>query len=80
MSAGLVNLWINDIRDTRDKHAPALLSLGSTPERVNMLVELNVMRQVGRQKWLHVFFSWEGEQEYRARQHASGAQRHEAGG
>ena len=45
-----MNLWINDIRDTRDKHAPALLSLGSTPERVNTLVELNVMRQVGRQK------------------------------
>nr|AXF41553.1 carbonic anhydrase CAH1510 [Chlorella sp. ArM0029B] len=42
---GLVNLWIQDIRDTRDKNCEALRKLQG-PEQVDKLVELNVMRQV----------------------------------
>lgn len=45
--AGLVNLWIQDIRDTRDKNIEVLRKLRG-PEQVDKLVELNVMRQVGR--------------------------------
>lgn len=44
--AGLVNLWIQDIRDTRDKNIEALRQLRG-PQQVDKLVELNVMRQVG---------------------------------
>lgn len=44
--AGLVNLWIQDIRDTRDKNIEVLRKLRG-PEQVDKLVELNVMRQVG---------------------------------
>lgn len=42
---GLVNLWIQDIRDTRDKNIEVLRKLHG-PEQVDKLVELNVMRQV----------------------------------
>ncbi|KAL4450540.1 hypothetical protein ABPG77_000896 [Micractinium sp. CCAP 211/92] len=42
---GLVNLWIQDIRDTRDKNIEVLRKLRG-PEQVDKLVELNVMRQV----------------------------------
>lgn len=45
-SPGLVNLWIQDIRDERDCHAEELRSFKSSEDRVNRLVELNVMRQV----------------------------------
>lgn len=45
-SAGLVNLWIQDIRDERDRHVDELHSLPSQEDKVNRLVELNVMRQV----------------------------------
>jgi hypothetical protein len=41
-----VNLWIQDIRDTRDKNIEALRQLRG-PQQVDKLVELNVMRQVG---------------------------------
>lgn len=46
LPAGLVNLWIQDIRDTRDKNIEVLRKLRG-PEQVDKLVELNVMRQVG---------------------------------
>lgn len=42
---GLVNLWIQDIRDTRDKNIEVLRKLQGA-EQVDKLVELNVMRQV----------------------------------
>ncbi|GAB4813910.1 hypothetical protein N2152v2_000956 [Parachlorella kessleri] len=42
---GLVNLWITDIRDTRDKHVDVLRRLKGDAQ-VDKLVELNVMRQV----------------------------------
>lgn len=45
LPAGLVNLWIQDIRDTRDKSIEVLRKLRG-PEQVDKLVELNVMRQV----------------------------------
>ena len=44
-TAGLVNLWITDIRDTRDKHVDVLRRLKGDAQ-VDKLVELNVMRQV----------------------------------
>lgn len=43
--AGLVNLWIQDIRSIRDKHADTLRSLQGK-EQVDRLVEYNVVRQV----------------------------------
>jgi carbonic anhydrase len=45
-SSGLVNLWIQDIRDVRDKNVEVLRELRTQTERVDKLVELNVMRQV----------------------------------
>eukprot|EP00887_Chlorella_sp_A99_P005685 scaffold1.g5685.t1 len=42
---GLVNLWINDIRDTRNKNTRLLRALKGDAQ-VNKLVELNVIRQV----------------------------------
>ncbi|KAL6772465.1 CAH7 [Auxenochlorella protothecoides x Auxenochlorella symbiontica] len=42
---GLVNLWIQDIRDTRDRHA-LILKQFKGDEQVNKLAELNVLRQV----------------------------------
>lgn len=42
---GLVNLWITDIRDTRDKNVDVLRRLKGDAQ-VDKLVELNVMRQV----------------------------------
>ena len=45
-SGGLVNLWIQDIRGVRDTHVDTLLAIPPGEERVNKLVELNVMRQV----------------------------------
>ena len=45
-TAGLVNLWIQDIRDVRDKHVEELMSLQTTEERWEKLVELNIMQQV----------------------------------
>jgi carbonic anhydrase len=45
-SAGLVNLWIQDIRDVRDKNVDLLRALPTMKEREEKLVELNVMRQV----------------------------------
>ncbi|KAI7838875.1 hypothetical protein COHA_007341 [Chlorella ohadii] len=41
----IVNLWIQDIRDTRDKNIEILRKLRG-PEQIDKLVELNVMRQV----------------------------------
>jgi carbonic anhydrase len=44
---GLVNLWINDIRDTRNHHQELLKKLKDEPSKQwDMLVELNVIRQV----------------------------------
>lgn len=43
---GLVNLWIQDIRTERDKYADVLRALPTQTERVNKMVEINVMRQV----------------------------------
>ena len=43
---GLVNLWIQDIRDVRNKNEDILLKLPSTQERWEKLVELNVVQQV----------------------------------
>ena len=45
MAAGLVNLWLNDVRSIRDKHADPLRQLRGK-ETINRLVELNVVRQV----------------------------------
>eukprot|EP00887_Chlorella_sp_A99_P004090 scaffold23.g4090.t1 len=42
---GVVNLWINDIRDTRNKNTRVLRALKGDAQ-VNKLVELNVIRQV----------------------------------
>ncbi|PSC73476.1 carbonic anhydrase [Micractinium conductrix] len=42
---GLVNLWIQDIRDTRDRNIEVLRRLQGA-EQVDKLVELNVLRQV----------------------------------
>lgn len=42
---GLVNLWIQDIRETRDKNIESLCKLKGV-DQVNKLVELNVMQQV----------------------------------
>lgn len=43
---GLVNLWIQDIRDVRNRHEEVLLKLPSTQQRWEKLVELNVVQQV----------------------------------
>ena len=45
-TAGLVNLWIQDIRDVRDKHVDELMALRTINERWDKLVELNIMQQV----------------------------------
>lgn len=45
-TSGLVNLWIQDIRDVRDKFANDLVSLESGEERWKKLIELNIMQQV----------------------------------
>lgn len=46
-TAGLVNLWINDIRDIRNTNADMLMKLADQPKRQwDTLVELNVVRQV----------------------------------
>lgn len=42
---GLVNLWIQDIRDTRDRHVVLLHQLHGEA-RVDKLVELNTLKQV----------------------------------
>ena len=44
--SSLVNLWVADIRDTRNLNLETLSSLPPGPERVDRLVELNVVRQV----------------------------------
>ncbi len=46
LGTGLVNLWIQDIRETRDKNIESLCKLKGV-DQVNKLVELNVMQQVG---------------------------------
>ena len=43
---GLVNLWIHDIRDVRDKNVDVLRAQPTMKAREAKLVELNVMRQV----------------------------------
>jgi carbonic anhydrase len=43
---GLVNLWIQDIRDVRNKHEELLLKLPDIQSRWEKLVELNVIHQV----------------------------------
>jgi carbonic anhydrase len=45
-TSGLVNLWIQDIRNVRDKFASELLSIEDSQERWNKLVELNIAQQV----------------------------------
>jgi len=42
---GLVNMWISDIKDTRNKHAEELSKLQGSAQ-INRLVELNAVRQV----------------------------------
>ena len=44
--SSLVNLWVADIRDTRNLNLETLQALPPGPERVDRLVELNVVRQV----------------------------------
>jgi len=44
--SSLVNLWVADIRDTRNLNLETLSALPPGPERVDRLVELNVVRQV----------------------------------
>ena len=43
---GLVNLWIQDIRDVRNKNEEQLMKIPTLGGRVNKLVELNAIRQV----------------------------------
>ena len=43
--SSLVNLWVADIRDTRNLNLETLSALPPGPERVDRLVELNVVRQ-----------------------------------
>jgi carbonic anhydrase len=45
-TAGLVNLWIQDIREVRDKNAEELIGIESGEERWKKLVELNIVQQV----------------------------------
>ena len=45
-AASLVNLWVADVRDTRNLNLETLASLEGAAEKVNRLVELNVVRQV----------------------------------
>jgi carbonic anhydrase len=45
-TSGLVNLWIQDIRDVRNKHEELLLKLPDIQSRWEKLVELNVIHQV----------------------------------
>lgn len=45
LRAGLVNLWIQDIRDTRDRYIDELSGLTGDAQ-VNKLAEFNVLRQV----------------------------------
>ena len=44
--SSLVNLWVADIRDTRNLNLETLSALPPGPDRVDRLVELNVVRQV----------------------------------
>lgn len=46
-AGGLVNLWIQDIRDTRDRNINELQHYRGI-DQVNKLAELNVLRQVWR--------------------------------
>lgn len=46
LPAGLFSLWIQDIRDTRDRNVEALRKVTGTAQE-DRLVELNVLRQVG---------------------------------
>jgi len=63
-AAGLVNLWLNDVRSIRDKHADTLRQLRGK-ETINKLVELNVVRQVRQEGrftstcWQAVYYSVE---------------------
>lgn len=43
--SSLVNLWVADIRDTRNLNLETLSALPPGPERIDRLVELNVVRQ-----------------------------------
>lgn len=43
---GMVNLWIQDIRDVRDKHADVLHKMPDHEHKVTKLAELNVIQQV----------------------------------
>lgn len=43
---GLVNLWISDIRDTRNKHEVELKAIEDPQQRWDRLCELNVERQL----------------------------------
>lgn len=43
---GLVNLWISDIRDTRNRYQESLTALSTLQERWDRLCELNVVRQL----------------------------------
>lgn len=45
-SLGLLEVWLQDLRALRQQHLPHLASLASDDERVNKLVELNVLRGV----------------------------------
>ncbi len=46
-AAGLVSLWVQDIRDTRDRNVEALRQLPPGRAQADRLVEMNVLRQVG---------------------------------
>jgi len=43
---GIIDIWIRQIRDLAAKHATELKAMTSEKDRVNRLVELNVLQQV----------------------------------
>lgn len=52
LRAGLVSLWVQDIRDTRDRNVEALRQLPPGRAQADRLVEMNVLRQVGPRRRL----------------------------
>jgi carbonic anhydrase len=45
-TTGIIDFWLNNIRDTYRKHAPLFTPEMSEIERLNLLTELNVKQQV----------------------------------
>lgn len=51
---GIIDIWIRQIRDLAAEHADELNAIADEKERVNRLVELNVLRQVSNLEELPV--------------------------